>query len=150
MHAETPDWEKLRGGRSSLLGYRMVEMGGGRSHVSWSPQDNVGNPMGFVHGGFVGVLIDDVAGMALSSLLTDWRAFPTASLHVDFLRGIKVGDTVTCRGAVVRAGRRLTVADTSIRDADDQLLARGTCMFAVDLSDTDLVGFTSLADGPGS
>ena len=145
MRAEKePDWEKLRNGRSSLLGYRMVEMGGGRSVVSWTPQANVGNPRGFVHGGFVGVLVDDIAGMAVSSMLPDWRAFPTASLHVDFLRGIRVGDTVECRGVVVRAGRRLSVADTTIHDRDGQLLARGTCMFAVDLSDTDLVGFTAL------
>lgn len=145
MRAErNPDWEKLRNGRSSLLGYRMVEMGEGRSVVSWTPQDNVGNPMGFVHGGFVGVMVDDIAGMAVSSMLPDWRAFPTASLHVDFLRGIKVGDTVDCRGIVVRAGRRLTVADTTVHDRDGRLLARGTCMFAVDLSDTDIVGFTAL------
>jgi uncharacterized protein (TIGR00369 family) len=145
MRAEKPpDWEKLRNGRSTLLGYRMVEMGAGRSVVTWTPGDNVGNPMGFVHGGFVGVLVDDVAGMALSSLLTDWRPFPTASLHVDFLRGIRVGDTVECRGMVVRIGRRLSVADTTVKHADGQLLARGTCMFAVDLSDTDLVGFTAL------
>ena len=145
MRAEkNPDWEKLRNGRSSLLGYRMVEMAEGRSVVSWTPQDNVGNPMGFVHGGFVGVMVDDIAGMAVSSMLPDWRAFPTASLHVDFLRGIRVGDTVGCRGTVVCAGRRLTVADTTIEDGDGQLLARGTCMFAVDLSDTDIVGFTAL------
>ena len=145
MRAERePDWEKLRNGRSTLLGYRMVEMGEGRSVVSWTPQANVGNPMGFVHGGFVGVLVDDIAGMAVSSMLPDWRAFPTASLHVDFLRGIRVGDTVSCRGVVVRTGRRLTVADTTIHDRDGQLLARGTCMFAVDLAHTDVVGFTAL------
>ena len=145
MRAERePDWEKLRNGRSTLLGYRMVEMGEGRSVVSWTPQANVGNPMGFVHGGFVGVLVDDIAGMAVSSMLPDWRAFPTASLHVDFLRGIRVGDTVSCRGVVVRAGRRLTVADTTIHDRDGPLLARGTCMFAVDLAHTDVVGFTAL------
>src|SRR5437879_13476238 len=109
MRAERePDWEKLRNGRSTLLGYRMVEMGEGRSVVSWTPQANVGNPMGFVHGGFVGVLVDDIAGIAVSSMLPDWRAFPTASLHVDFLRGIRVGDTVDCRGGVGRAVRRLS------------------------------------------
>jgi uncharacterized protein (TIGR00369 family) len=134
MRAETPpDWQKLRNGRSTLLGYRVLDMSDGRSVVTWTPGDNIGNPMGFVHGGFVGVMIDDVAGMAISSMLADWRPYPTASLHVDFLRGIKVGDTVDCRGMVVRAGRKLS-----------ELLARGTCMFAVDLSDTDLVGFTAL------
>jgi uncharacterized protein (TIGR00369 family) len=145
MRAERePDYENLRNGRPTLLGYRMIEMDGGRSLVTWTPDANLGNPMGFVHGGFVGVMIDDVAGMAVSSVLPDWRAFPTASLHVDFLRGVKVGDTVNCRGIVVRAGRRVTVADTTICDDGGQLLARGTCTFAVDLSDTDLVGFSAL------
>jgi uncharacterized protein (TIGR00369 family) len=145
MRAETPpDWQKLRNGRSTLLGYRVVDLSGGHSVVTWTPGENVGNPMGFVHGGFVGVMIDDVAGMALSSILADWRPYPTASLHVDFLRGIRVGDTVDCRGTVVRAGRRLSVADTTVTRADGELLARGTCMFAVDLSDTDLVGFSAL------
>jgi uncharacterized protein (TIGR00369 family) len=144
MRAGTPpDWQKLRNGRSTLLGYRVVDMSAGRSVVTWTPGDNIGNPMGFVHGGFVGVMIDDVAGMALSSILVDWRPYPTASLHVDFLRGIKVGDTVDCRGTVIRAGRKLSVADTTITSADGELLARGTCMFAVDLSDTDVVGFTA-------
>jgi uncharacterized protein (TIGR00369 family) len=137
-----PDWVKLRNGRPTLLGYRMIETGEGRSLVSWTPGANLGNPMGFVHGGFVGVMVDDVAGMAVSSILPDWRAFPTASMHVDFLRGIKVHDTVACRGIVVRAGRRVTVADTSVHDGDGRLLARGTCTFAVDLSDTDIVGFS--------
>jgi uncharacterized protein (TIGR00369 family) len=145
MRAERePDWENLRNGRSTLLGYRMTDASEGRSLVSWTPGDNVRNPMGFVHGGFVGVVVDDVAGMAVSSVLPDWRAFPTASMHVDFLRGIRVGDTVSCRGIVVRAGRRVTVADTTIHDGEGQLLARGTCTFAVDLSDTDIVGFTAL------
>jgi uncharacterized protein (TIGR00369 family) len=145
MRAERdPDWENLRNGRPTLLGYRMVETGDGRSLVRWTPGANLGNPMGFVHGGFVGIMIDDVAGMAVRSILSDSRAFPTASMHVDFLRGIKVGDTVSCRGVVVRAGRRVTVADTTIQDDDTQLLARGTCTFAVDLSDTDLVGFSAL------
>jgi uncharacterized protein (TIGR00369 family) len=142
MRAEgDPDWEMMRNGRHRLLGYRMIEMRDGRSLVTWTPGDNLGNPMGFVHGGFVGVIIDDVAGMAVSSIMPDWRAFPTASMHVDFLRGIRVNDTVACEGVVVRAGRRLTVADTSVRGTDGELLARGTCTFSVDLSDTDVVGF---------
>src|SRR3982074_265658 len=66
---KTPPGEKLRNGRSSLLGYRMVEIGEGRSLVSWTPGDNVGNPMGFVHGGFVGVMVDGVAGLRVPSLL---------------------------------------------------------------------------------
>jgi uncharacterized protein (TIGR00369 family) len=145
VRAEEPDWQRLRKGRSTLLGYRVTEMDGGRSVLRWTPTDRVGNPKGFVHGGFVGVVIDDTCGTAVSSMLPDWRPYPTVAMHVDFLRGIRVGEAVTCRGLVVRAGRRLTVADTVIEDESGTLLARGTCSFALDLSDTDLVGFTARA-----
>jgi acyl-coenzyme A thioesterase PaaI-like protein len=56
-------------------------------------------------------------------------------MHVDFVRGIRVGDTVWCRGSVVHMGRRVTVADCAISSSPsdgEELLARGTCTFALD------------------
>src|SRR5207249_2080023 len=112
----------LRGDRSKLLGYRVLDMADGRGRVAWTPPDNLSNPVGFVHGGFVATMVDDCAGIAVASMLDRLRAFPTASMHVDFLRGVRVGTTVTCLSHVVRAGRRLTVADVAIHDAEDTLL----------------------------
>src|ERR1700694_3993919 len=140
-------YEDLRRGRPSRFGYRVVEMTKGRSVIDWTPSEELRNPVGFVHGGYVGLIIDDTCGTAVSAMLGEIQAFPTASIHIDFLRGIPVGKKARCVGLVVRAGRRLTVADASITDGAGQLLARGTCTFALDLSDSDLVGFTAL--GPG-
>jgi uncharacterized protein (TIGR00369 family) len=136
--------DDLRGLRHDLMGYDVVEAADGRSLLEWTPGQVLSNPVGFVHGGMVGVMVDDACGVAVGSILSDWRPFPTASLHVDFLRGIRVGHAYACRGVLVRAGRRLTVADATIHDGDGTLMARGTCHFALDLSDTDLIGSTGL------
>jgi uncharacterized protein (TIGR00369 family) len=136
--------KEIRGNRHSLMGYVVKELEGGRALLEWTPPEALTNPAGMVHGGFVAAIVDDTCGCALQSLLTSFRAFPTANLRVDFLRGIAVGGTYWSEGLVVRVGRRVTVADCLVRDADGQLLARGTCTFAVDMTDTDVVGFSAL------
>ncbi len=137
-------FDQLHGGRPDLLGYRMVSLGKGRSEVSWTPGKNLSNPIGVVHGGFVGLIIDDICGMAIASILPDFRPFPTASMHIDFIRGIPIGHTASCRGVVVRAGRRITVADATITNQEGRLLARGTGTFALNLDDTSVAGFSAL------
>lgn len=142
-----PEFDKLHGGRPDLLGYQIVTMKGGRSEVTWTPGKNLSNPIGVVHGGFVGLIIDDICGMAIASILPDFRPFPTASMHIDFIRGIPIGEAVTCRGVVVRAGRRITVADATISHEGGRLLARGTGTFALDLEGTSVAGFSALDPG---
>lgn len=137
----------FRGMRHSLMGYTVTEYAGGRSLLEWTPTEQLTNPVGMVHGGFVAAMVDDACGCAMQSLLPGFRAFPTASMHIDFLRGISVGHTYRCHGIVVRVGRRMSVADCLIRDGDGQLMARGTCTFAVDMTDTDAVGFSAVPRG---
>ncbi|MGH3577367.1 MAG: PaaI family thioesterase, partial [Mycobacterium sp.] len=73
-----------------------------------------------------------------------FHPFPTAAMHIDFVRGITVDETHLCRGVVVRAGRRITVADTMIESPEGTLLARGTCTFSLDLSQSRVAGFSAL------
>jgi len=137
----SPDREQMRNGRDTLLGYRPVEVGGGLSRVEWTPTPQLANPVGQVHGGFLGVIVDDVCGMAFASLLTEFRLFPTQSMHLEFHRPILVGESVECRGTVVRVGRRTVVVDAVVVGPEGKLRARGTATFA-----SDLDGVT-LADG---
>jgi uncharacterized protein (TIGR00369 family) len=122
--------------RRAYMGWDVVECRDGRSTIRWTPGPHLTNPIGFVHGGYVAGMIDDTCGTAIVSLLDQVAGFPTINMHVDFVRGIRVGDTVLCKGSVVRMGRRVTVADCVIvPDADDgseSVLARGTCTFALD------------------
>ncbi len=135
---------KFRGKRHTLMGYSFKEFGDGRALLEWTPGEQLTNPVGMVHGGFVAGVVDDACGLAVQSLLPSVRAFPTAHMDIDFLRGIRVGDTFKVESLVVRVGRRLTVADCLVRDDTGQLMARGTCTFAVDMTDTDIVGFSAV------
>jgi len=140
----------MRNGRDDLIGYRALESSGGRSRVAWTPTPEVANPVGQVHGGFLGVIVDDVCGMAFASLLTEFRLFPTQSMQLEYHRPILVGETVECRGTVVRVGRRTIVVDAVVVGPEGKLRARGTATFASDLEDATLAdgsplpGFTAL------
>jgi uncharacterized protein (TIGR00369 family) len=136
-----PPADQLRGNRATMLGYRILEAFGGRSRMEWTPTPELANPVGLVHGGFLGLIVDDVCGTAFASLLTEFVVFPTASMQLEFHRPIQIGETVDCTGTVVRVGRRFVVVDAVVRGADGKLRARGTATFA---ADTD--GHT-MADG---
>jgi uncharacterized protein (TIGR00369 family) len=134
----------FRGMRHKLMGYTVTKYADGRSLLEWEPGEALSNPVGMVHGGFVAGIVDDACGTALQSLLPVFRPFPTANMRIDFLRGIAIGGTYRCEGVVLRVGRRMSVVDCLIHDDAGQLLARGTCTFAVDMSDTDAVGFSAV------
>lgn len=140
-----PTADRMRNERDRLLGYRVVESGDGRSRVRWTPTEACANPVGQVHGGFLGVIVDDVCGMAFASLLTEFRTFPTQSMHLEFHRPILVGETVECRGTVVRVGRRFAVVDTTVVGPEGKLRARGTATFVADLEGVKLADGRSLA-----
>jgi uncharacterized protein (TIGR00369 family) len=104
-----------------------VVMADGRSEATWAPSAEWGNPVGNVHGGYIAVLVDDVAGMALMSLIGSGA--PTVSLQVDYLNPMPLGRTYTARGEVIRAGKATAIVDVHVYDADDLLVARGKCFF---------------------
>lgn len=145
-----PPLDRMRNERPRLLGYRIVESRAGRSRVEWTPTPACENPVGQVHGGFLGLIVDDVCGTAFASLLSEFLTFPTISMQLEFHRPILIGETVECRGTVVRVGRRFVVADCVVVGAEGKLRARGTATFACDLEGvtapdgTPLPGFSAL------
>ena len=104
-----------------------VMMDDGRSEATWAPSAEWGNPVGNVHGGYIAVLVDDVAGMALLSLIGSGA--PTVSLQIDYLNQMPLGRTYTARGEVIRAGKATAIVDVHVYDPDELLVARGTCFF---------------------
>ena len=105
----------------------VVAMADGHSEATWAPAAEWGNPVGNVHGGYIAVLVDDVAGMALMSLIGSGA--PTVSLQVDYLNAMPLDLTYTARGDVVRAGKATAIVDVHVFDPDELLVARGKCFF---------------------
>jgi acyl-coenzyme A thioesterase 13 len=104
-----------------------VVMDDGHSEVTWTPSLEWGNPVGNVHGGYIAMLVDDVAGMALMSIIGSGA--PTVTLQVDYLNPLPLGHTYTARGDVVRAGKATAIVDVHVYDVDELLVARGKCYF---------------------
>jgi uncharacterized protein (TIGR00369 family) len=130
-----PSAAQMAGNRAALLGWRIVEAFEGRSRMEWTPTPELANPVGQVHGGYLGLIVDDVCGTAFASLLTEFVVFPTVTMHLEFHRPIQIGETVDCTGTVVRVGRRFIVVDAVVRGRDGKLRARGTATFAADTED---------------
>ncbi|WP_169568567.1 PaaI family thioesterase [Sneathiella limimaris] len=95
------------------LGVQIVELQPGRCEISldydqrWSQQD------GFFHGGIVGTLADNSAGMAGASTMPEGRNCLTAEYKLNFIAPAK-GETLIARANVIKAGRTLTVAESNI------------------------------------
>lgn len=107
-------------------------VGDGSSVLTCEPGEHLYNPMGIVHGGLHGTLIDSAAGVALQSTLPEGPRPGTVRLSVDFLRPITAETgTVRCEGTLVKAGRQIGLSDAHILDADGRLLARGQATFAL-------------------
>ena len=117
--------------RFDALGVHRLTSGDGRSQLTWTPTAFASNSRGHVHGGLVGSIIDDCSAMAVHSAVGEPVGTPTVSMHIDYLRPLVLGQSYTCRGAVLRVGGRLAVADTTIEDADGQVCVRGTATFAL-------------------
>ena len=88
-----------------------------RSRAGWSGRRrrSARTPSARCTAAILGLIVDDVCGMAFASLLTEFVVFPTISMQLEFHRPIQIGETVECRGTVVRIGRRFVVADAVVR-----------------------------------
>jgi uncharacterized protein (TIGR00369 family) len=79
------------------------------------------------HGGVAATLLDTSLAFALIAATdSDWT---TVDLRVDYLRPLGLG-TVTARGSVVHAGRRIGRTEGELCDASGTVCARAIGTFA--------------------
>jgi uncharacterized protein (TIGR00369 family) len=83
---------------------------------------------GFVHGGIIALLLDEVMSKA-----TRFHAehAVTADLRVEYKRPIRVGQEIVVEGFVARRNGRQLYHEGEIRDEAGDLLARGEGRFVV-------------------
>lgn len=89
------------------------------------------NPMGGVHGGWYGTLLDSALGCAVATVLPKGRHYTTLEYKVNITRALPVGMMIDCEARVSHAGRSTAVAEGTIRGVEDgKLYATGstTCL----------------------
>ncbi|WP_030665118.1 PaaI family thioesterase [Streptomyces cellulosae] len=112
---------------AATLDFTLDEVEEGRAVFSLTPGEEHYNPIGSVHGGVYATLLDSAAGCAVQSTLPPGMGYTSLDLTVKFLKRITV-DTGRVRaiGTIINRGRQTALAEATLVDARDRLLAHAT------------------------
>ncbi|KIN73241.1 PaaI family thioesterase [Sulfitobacter guttiformis] len=115
----------------ATMGYTLHSVEEGRCVFRGAPEFNVTNPMGTVHGGWYGTLLDSAMACAVMTMVPRGSVYTTLEYKVNILRSIPLGMEIDCTGVIDHAGRSTGVAHGEIRGVEDgKLYATGstTCI----------------------
>ncbi|GAA6176710.1 PaaI family thioesterase [Sulfitobacter pacificus] len=115
----------------ATMGYTLHDLEEGRAVFRGTPEFNVTNPMGTVHGGWYGTLLDSAMACAVMTQVPRGSIYTTLEYKINILRGIPLGMQIDCIGVTDHVGRSTGVAHGEIRGVEDgKLYATGstTCI----------------------
>ena len=113
------------------MGYTLHSVEEGKCVFRGAPEFNVTNPMGTVHGGWYGTLLDSAMACAVMTKVPRGAVYTTLEYKINILRGIPLGMQIDCTGVIDHVGRSTGVAHGEIRGVEDgKLYATGstTCI----------------------
>jgi len=116
---------------AQLLGFRLVEVEYGRAVFKFDPAEYHYNPIGVVHGGVAGVLLDSAMGCSVHSTLAAGMGYTTLEFKVNLVRAVTMNTgTIRIEGKLVHGGKRAATAEGRMIDRDGKIYAHGstTCM----------------------
>lgn len=115
----------------AVLNYTATEVSKGRVAFRGTPTFDYCNPMGTVHGGWYGTLLDSCMACAVMTTVPKGSVYTTLEYKVNITRPIPLGMEIEAVGEIQHAGRSTGVAVGEIRGVEDgKLYATGstTCI----------------------
>lgn len=116
---------------SALMDYSLESVKDGEVIFRGTPTFQHTNPMGGVHGGWYGTLLDSCMSCAVMTKTAKGSVYTTLEYKVNLTGAIPVGAEILAIGTIDHAGRTTGVAHGEIRDAaTGKLYATGsaTCL----------------------
>jgi len=116
---------------AETLGYRLGAVEDGRVTFLGAPGPEHANPMGAVHGGWYGTLLDSAMGCAVMTKVPQGSVYTTLEYKINIIRAIPLGTEIVAEAITSHAGRSTGVAEATIRGVEDgRLYATGssTCI----------------------
>lgn len=113
------------------LNYQLETVEIGRVVFRGSPLWDHTNPMGGVHGGWYGTLLDSCMACAVMTRVPEGSFYTTLEYKININRALPIGREVRAIGLLDHAGRSTGVAHGELRGVEDgKLYATGstTCM----------------------
>lgn len=116
---------------SKTLNFTLTEIAPGRAVFRGVPEFCSTNPMGNLHGGWYGTILDSALACACMTTVPKGHWYTTLEYKINIARAIPVGMEVECIGLVQHAGRTTAVSSAEIRGVENgKLYATGstTCI----------------------
>lgn len=121
-----------RRGIGRTLNFRAISVEEGQVVFEGTPDEDVYNPIGTVHGGYAATLLDSALGCAVHTTLKGNQGYSTLDLQVAYHRAMtKDTGPVRAEGKVITVGRRAAFAEGRIVDADGRIYATATSTLMV-------------------
>ena len=126
----------MRSGRMAgigrTMGFTLAEIREGFAAFEGTPDEQVYNPIGTVHGGYAATLLDSACGCAVHSMLAAGQGYTTLELKVAYHRAMtsKTG-RIRAEGQVVSFGRRAAFSQGKLIDGEGRLYASATSTLLV-------------------
>ncbi|MCW9033096.1 MAG: PaaI family thioesterase [Rhodospirillales bacterium] len=113
------------------MGMDLATVEKGRITFASTPAEYHYNPMGSVHGGYAGTLLDSAMGCAVHTTMPAGVGYTTLEFKVNLVRPMtKDTGPIKAEGWLVHGGRSMATAEGRITDANGKLYAHAstTCM----------------------
>lgn len=112
---------------SRTLDIWLSKVGEGLVEFRGLPNENHLNPIGSVHGGWTGTIMDSALACAVMTTLAKGEGYTTVEFKVNLVRPILPGmGEVVCEGKLIHRGRTIATSEAFLRDQSGKLLAHGT------------------------
>ena len=102
------------------------ENGSAIFEMPYNPSLN--NGLGIIHGGVISILLDNAGWFTVAPHFDKWVA--TAELQARLLEPVEKIDLYS-KGFILRAGKRIVMAQMEVRTKDEKLIAVGSGTFVV-------------------
>jgi uncharacterized protein (TIGR00369 family) len=114
------------------LKFKIISIEEGKVVFGGTPDEDVYNPIGTVHGGYAATLLDSAVGCAVHSVLKAGQGYTTLELKVAYHKAMTASTgPVTATGTVTSIGRRAAFAEGRLTDEAGRLYASATSTLLV-------------------
>ena len=116
---------------SKVMNYWLDSVEFGKVSFRGKPQYEHTNPMGGIHGGWYGTLLDSCMACAVMTTVPKGAIYTTLEYKINLTRAIPIGTEIVATGFLDHGGRTTGVSHGEIRGAEDgKLYATGstTCL----------------------
>jgi uncharacterized protein (TIGR00369 family) len=110
-----------------VMGFSLATVAPGRVTFRGRPEVQHANPVGAVHGGWYGTLLDSAMGCSVMTAVPQGKWYTTLEYKISLIRPAAFGTEVEVTGILDHCGRSTAVARGELRGlADGRLHATGT------------------------